>query len=99
MHRPTIKDVAQRAKVSLKTVSRVINNEASMRGPARDRVQRAIEELKYEPDQSARRLRTAGYPCVYVDDRDAAYDITEHLIQLGRNPDAPPHLSKVTETA
>jgi LacI family transcriptional regulator len=24
-----------------------------------------------------------GYPCVYVDDRDAAYDITEHLIQLG----------------
>ncbi|HEV2112140.1 MAG TPA: substrate-binding domain-containing protein, partial [Gammaproteobacteria bacterium] len=24
-----------------------------------------------------------GYPCVFVDDRDAAYDITEHLIQLG----------------
>ncbi|EQD62615.1 transcriptional regulator, LacI family, partial [mine drainage metagenome] len=24
-----------------------------------------------------------GYPCVYVDDRDAAYDITKHLIQLG----------------
>ena len=59
MHRPTIKDVAQRAKVSLKTVSRVINNEASVRGPTRDRVQRAIDELKYEPDQSARSLRTA----------------------------------------
>jgi hypothetical protein len=59
VHRPTIKDVAQRAKVSLKTVSRVINNEASVRGPTRDRVQRAIEELKYEPDQSARSLRTA----------------------------------------
>ena len=181
VHRPTIKDVAQRAKVSLKTVSRVINNEASVRGPTRDRVQRAIEELKYEPDQSARSLRTAtsyalglvydnpnpyyvisvqngvlaacrdqgfglqihpcdstvpdlagelhelvrrarlaglvlappmserreliehlaansiafvrilsaaedprdGHPCVFVDDRDAAYDITEHLIQLG----------------
>lgn len=26
-----------------------------------------------------------GYPCVYVDDRDASYDITEHLIQLGHN--------------
>jgi LacI family transcriptional regulator len=24
-----------------------------------------------------------GYPCVYVDDNDAAYEITEHLIQLG----------------
>jgi LacI family transcriptional regulator len=24
-----------------------------------------------------------GFPCVYVDDRDAAYDITKHLIQLG----------------
>jgi len=24
-----------------------------------------------------------GFPCVFVDDRDAAYDITEHLIQLG----------------
>ena len=24
-----------------------------------------------------------GLPCVYVDDRDAAYEITEHLIQLG----------------
>src|SRR5690606_37838748 len=28
-----------------------------------------------EPDE--------GEPCVYVDDRDAAYEITEHLIQLG----------------
>jgi LacI family transcriptional regulator len=26
-----------------------------------------------------------GLPCVYVDDRDAAYDITEHLIQMGHN--------------
>src|SRR5699024_4854744 len=24
-----------------------------------------------------------GWPCVYVDDRHAAYNITEHLIQLG----------------
>ena len=34
---------------------------------------------------SSPRARTPqdGYPCVYVDDRDAAYAITEHLIQLG----------------
>ena len=32
---------------------------------------------------SARQDPQDGYPCVYVDDRDAAYAITEHLIQLG----------------
>ena len=181
MKTPTIRDVAQRAKVSLKTVSRVINNEPSVRANTRERVQRAIETLGYLPDLSARSLRSAtsyalgvvydnpnayyvisvqngvlsacreqgfglqihpcdsssprlaeelrdlvrrsrlaglvvappmsermelvrylaankipfvrilsaaedpadGYACVYVDDRDAAYEITEHLIQLG----------------
>lgn len=177
----TIKDVAVRAGVSLKTVSRVINHEDSVQDDTRARVLKAIEELNYRPDLSARSLRSArayalglvydnpnpyyiiavqngalsvcremgfglqihpcdakapglareltdlvqrsrlaglvlappmsedadlirhlaeakvhfvrilsaardpddGYPCVFVDDRDAAYDITEHLIQLG----------------
>jgi LacI family transcriptional regulator len=181
MRRSTIKDVASRAKVSLKTVSRVINNEASVLERTRNKVLHAIGELNYQPDLSARSLRSAksyalglvydnpnpyyvisvqngvlsvcretgfglqihpcnssspnlaeelrdlvrharlaglvlappmserkelieflsanqikfvriisaaedprdGYPCVYVDDRDAAYEITEHLIQLG----------------
>jgi LacI family transcriptional regulator len=177
----TIKDVAERARVSLKTVSRVINHEPAVRKDTLARVLRAIDELNYRPDISARSLRGArsfaigvvydnpnpyyiiavqngalsvcrelgyglqihpcdstaprlaenlcdlvvrsrlaglvlappmservalirklaqqqipfvrilsaaqdpddGYPCVFVDDRDAAYDITEHLIQLG----------------
>lgn len=177
----TIKDVAERAGVSLKTVSRVVNHEPSVQPATRARVQKAIDELGYRPDLSARSLRGArsyaialvydnpnpyyiiaaqngvlsvcrergyglqihpcdstaprlaeslcdlaararlaglvlappmsehapllrklaqnkvpfvrilsaardpedGYPCVFVDDRDAAYDITEHLIQLG----------------
>jgi LacI family transcriptional regulator len=177
----TIKDVALRAQVSLKTVSRVINQEPSVHQNTRARVLKAIDELNYRPDLSARSLRSAkayavglvydnpnphyiisiqngvlsvcrdmgfglqihpcdssapglareltelvqrshlaglvlappmsehvellrvlsaaniplvriisaaadpkdGYPCVFVDDRDAAYDITEHLIQLG----------------
>ena len=37
MRRPTIKDVAERAKVSLKTVSRVINNEPSVMQATRSR--------------------------------------------------------------
>jgi LacI family transcriptional regulator len=181
VRKPTIRDVAERAKVSLKTVSRVINNEPSVMQATRARVLHAIAELDYEPDPSARNLRSAtafvigvaydnpnpyyiisvqngvlsacretgfdlqihpcdassplladelcdwmrrsrlaglvlappmsermelvemlasrgvklvriiaaaedpqdGYPCVFVDDRDAAYEITEHLIQLG----------------
>ncbi|HEX7342362.1 MAG TPA: LacI family DNA-binding transcriptional regulator [Rhodanobacteraceae bacterium] len=176
-----MKDVAARAGVSLKTVSRVVNQEPSVQPATRERVSRAIEELGYRPDLSARSLRSNhayaiglvydnpnpyyiiavqegalsvcremgfglqihpcnagaprlaqelvdlverarlagvvlappmsensrlirhlseagvnfvrilsassdpgdGWPCVYVDDRDAAYDITEHLIQLG----------------
>lgn len=181
MSRPTIKDVAARAQVSLKTVSRVINDESGVHASTREKVKRAVAELGYQPDNSARSLRTAqsyaigllydnpnpyyviamqngvlsvcretgyglqihpcnsnadnlgkqiidlvqqsrlagivlappmserqplvdelvdagvrlvrivsatsdpqgGSACVYVDDRDAAYDITEHLIQLG----------------
>jgi LacI family transcriptional regulator len=177
----TIKDVAARAGVSLKTVSRVVNNEPSVRPRTRDKVQREIDALGYQPDPFARSLRSTrtyalglvydnpnahyiinlqrgvlsvcrasgfglqihpcnasspvladelcelvrrsrlaglilappmseqpelirrlaaakipfmriisarqdpqdGHPCVYVDDRDAAYAITEHLIQLG----------------
>ena len=181
MRSATIKDVAERAGVSLKTVSRVINNEPSVHARTREKVQREIDALGYQPDPSARSLRSTrayaiglvydnpnahyiinlqrgvlsacrsngfglqihpcdssspklaeelrqlvqrsrlaglvlappmseqpalitalneakipfiriisarkdpadGSPCVYVDDRDAAYAITEHLIQLG----------------
>jgi LacI family transcriptional regulator len=59
LRRSTIKDVAKRAKVSLKTVSRVINNEPAVQQRTRDKVLRAIEHLDYQPDLSARSLRSA----------------------------------------
>ncbi len=59
MRRPTIKDVAASAQVSLKTVSRVINDEPSVQERTRERVRRAIAELGYQPDPSARSLRSA----------------------------------------
>src|SRR6185437_8605830 len=46
----TIRDVTKQARVSLKTVSRVINREDSVREETRDRVLRAIEQLGYRPD-------------------------------------------------
>ncbi|MES2313224.1 MAG: LacI family DNA-binding transcriptional regulator, partial [Pseudomonadota bacterium] len=50
MRSATIKDVAERAGVSLKTVSRVINNEPSVHARTREKVQREIDALGYQPD-------------------------------------------------
>lgn len=52
----TIDDVASEAGVSIKTVSRVLNNEPHVRPALRERVVAAVEKLSYRPNQSARRL-------------------------------------------
>ncbi len=52
----TIKDVAQRAKVSEATVSLVLNNKASIRAETRQRVLKAVQQLNYHPRQAARGL-------------------------------------------
>ena len=55
-HRATIDDVAELAGVSIKTVSRVVNNEPNVRPATRAKVERAIAELSYRPNLSARNL-------------------------------------------
>ena len=52
----SIHDVAALAKVSIKTVSRVVNKAPNVSDALRDRVQAAIAQLGYRPNQSARRL-------------------------------------------
>jgi LacI family transcriptional regulator len=54
---PTIRDVAQKANVSISTVSRVVNNPLAVRKEKRDRVLVAIKELGYEPNPFASGLR------------------------------------------
>lgn len=54
--RVTIKDVAAQAGVSYQTVSRVINNSTNVRSNTRDKVQQAIEALKFRPNLAARSL-------------------------------------------
>ncbi len=54
--RPTIKDVAELAGVSFKTVSRVINNQPGVSEEMKARVQEAIRELGYVVNYSARSL-------------------------------------------
>jgi LacI family transcriptional regulator len=52
-----MKDVAALAGVSLKTVSRVINGEASVNADLRTRVEAAAEQLRYLPNLGATALR------------------------------------------
>ena len=52
----TIQEVADLAKVSAKTVSRVINNEPRVRAATRNRILAAIEQLNYRPNLNARGL-------------------------------------------
>jgi DNA-binding LacI/PurR family transcriptional regulator len=51
-----LEQVAQRARVSTATVSRVLNNAGIVKSSTRERVMRAIEELKYHPNLHARSL-------------------------------------------
>ncbi len=52
----TIRDVAAQARVSIKTVSRVINNVPTVKPHTRERVLRVIRKLDYHPSPSARAL-------------------------------------------
>ncbi|HEX6773084.1 MAG TPA: LacI family DNA-binding transcriptional regulator [Acidobacteriaceae bacterium] len=54
--RMDIRDVAQRAGVSISTVSRVTNRKGSVNREMTDRVWRAVRELNYQPDPQARAL-------------------------------------------
>src|SRR5512143_1198933 len=54
----SIKDVARAAGVSTATVSRVLANKAFIRPETRERVLRAVAELKYRPNLLARSLRS-----------------------------------------
>ena len=56
--RPTMKDVASRAGVALKTVSRVVNGEPGVTAATAGRVLDAIEDLGFRRNESARLLRT-----------------------------------------
>lgn len=62
MGAPTVYDVAERANVSIATVSRVYRNPDTVRAQTRDRVLAAARELGYVPSGNARGLasRTTG---------------------------------------
>lgn len=54
---PSIKDVADLAGVGVGTVSRVINNHATVRPETREKVKAAIRQLNYIPNEVARNFK------------------------------------------
>lgn len=71
----SIEDVARRAKVSITTVSRVINNISTVSKKNQAKVEEAVAFLKYKPNVSAQRLARGinnavgfvipGYPGIF----------------------------------
>lgn len=69
----TITDVAKQAGVSMKTVSRVLNNEPNVAKATRDRVMSVAEQLQYRPNLAARGLASSrSYLIALLDDNPSA---------------------------
>nr|WP_156609844.1 LacI family DNA-binding transcriptional regulator [Auraticoccus cholistanensis] len=70
-----MKDVAERAGVSVKTASNVINDHPHVRPSTRARVLAAIDELRYRPNESARQLKygRAGFLALVLPHIDEPY--------------------------
>jgi DNA-binding LacI/PurR family transcriptional regulator len=71
----TLHDVARMAGVSIKTVSNVINDYPHIRPTTRTKVEAAISELGYQPNLSARSLRSgrSGVISLLIPDLRNAY--------------------------
>ncbi|MFF5175304.1 LacI family DNA-binding transcriptional regulator [Micromonospora sp. NPDC000089] len=82
--RHRLKDVAERAGVSVKTVSNVVNGYVHVRPDTRARVEEAIVELNYRPNLSARNLRKGrtGVIALAVPELDIPYfaELARHVV-------------------
>lgn len=82
--RSRLKDVAERAGVSVKTVSNVVNGYVHVTPHTRARVEAAIAELNYRPNLAARNLRTGrtGVIALAVPELDVPYfaELARHVI-------------------
>ncbi|MFE7870054.1 LacI family DNA-binding transcriptional regulator [Micromonospora humida] len=82
--RHRLKDVAERAGVSVKTVSNVVNGYQHVRPETRARVEAAIAELRYRPNLSARNLRKGrtGVIALAVPELDVPYfaELARHVV-------------------
>ena len=84
MRRPTMRDVANSANVSLKTVSRVVNGESGVRPELVMRVESAIDELGFRRNEiasSLRRGRAGAVGLVIEDLANPFYSAIAHAVE------------------
>jgi len=78
----TIHDVAKKAGVSFKTVSRVLNNEANVSAETQEKVRKAISALQYSPSIAARVLAgSRSFLVGLLYDTPSSY--YTHSVQMG----------------
>ncbi|MBC7291267.1 MAG: LacI family DNA-binding transcriptional regulator [Actinotalea sp.] len=83
-----LQDVAERAGVSVRTVSNVVNDFPHVRPAVRERVQKAITELGYQPNMTARFLRggRTGMIALAVPDLSVPYfaELAGYMMRAAR---------------
>jgi DNA-binding LacI/PurR family transcriptional regulator len=79
----TIREVARRARVSVGTVSRVMNNLPDVNPELRARVQEVLEELNYRPNARARSFARNSSPTLsfILSNRDFLHPFHSHVLQ------------------
>lgn len=87
--RVTIKDVAAEAGVSFKTVSNVLNSTGSMREETRERVLKAMRDLGFSVNASARSLKTGSSGliglAIFGFSQPFAPHLSQHVIREARS--------------
>lgn len=89
MKKVTIKDVAAASGISIRTVSRVINNDPNVKKETREKVQAVIDELGFSVNMIARSLKEkrTNQIVVFIDQRQGVYWGAYHneiLVELQR---------------
>ncbi len=86
--RVRLRDVAERAGVSIKTVSNVVNQKGAITPQTRARVEEALRHLRYRPNVAARHLRrgASGIIAVALPDLTQPYfaELASELVRAAR---------------
>ena len=78
---PSLRDVAELAGVSIKTVSNVVNDYPHVRDSTREKVREAILQVGYRPQVAAQHLRTGASKMITLAVPSLTFSYFSHLAQ------------------